>query len=128
MKTTPFHTPDGAIVFPWRPTSDRAFIFPFPPPETFIEGGVIEIPEQFREEHRQGYGILLAVGPGFFSDKGKWRGILPELVPGTEVVFDVSVPWRAIATGQDGEKHLVTMCGATDILGVVNEQHCQTTT
>jgi len=39
MKTTPFHTADGDIVFPWKPTSDRAFIFPSPPPETFIKGG-----------------------------------------------------------------------------------------
>lgn len=120
MKSTPFHAADGSIVFPWKPTSDRAFIFPSPPPETFIEGGVIEIPEQFREEHRQGYGVLLAIGPGFFDRRGKWKSILPDLSPGMEVVYDVSVPWRAIAEGQDGQNHLVVMCGATDILGVVD--------
>lgn len=127
MKSTPFHSTDRDIVFPWKPTSDRAFIFPSPPPETFIEGGVIEIPEHFREEYREGYGVLLAIGPGFFDEKGRWKSVLPELSPGMEVVYDVSVPWRAIAVGQDGEKHLVVMCGATDILGVADGQHCQAT-
>jgi len=111
-------------VFPWKPTSDRAFIFPSPPPETFIKGGVIEIPEQFREDYRQGCGVLLAVGPGFYDRKGRWQSVLPELFPGVEVVFDVFVPWRAIAEGQDGQKYVVVMCGATDILGVTDGQYC----
>jgi hypothetical protein len=119
---TPFHTSEDTIAFPWKPTGDRAFIYPSPPPETFIEGGLIEIPEPFREEYRQGYGILLAVGPGFTDPKGRWKGTLPDLYPGCYVVYDVSVPWRAMAKGQDGENHLVIMCGTGDILGVQKEE------
>lgn len=121
MKTTPFHNADGDVVLSWTPTLDRAFIFPSPPPETFVEGGNIQIPEHLKEEYRQGYGVLLAIGSGFVDAKGRWMGIVPELRPGVEVIYDVTVPWKAIAVGLDGKKYEIVLCGATDILGVVNE-------
>ncbi len=124
---TPFHNKKGRIKFPWSPTGDRVFIFPCPPPETFIEGGVIEIPVQFREDYKKEYGILLAVGPGFTDKAGKWRGTPPELIPGSVVVYDVSVPWRAQVEGLDGNNHVVVLCGVTDILGVDNGQHYKAT-
>lgn len=118
---TPFSTKSGKVKFPWNPTADRVFIFPSPPPETIGEKRIILIPEKFREEHIDQRGILLAVGPGFFDDKGRWNPTPPELVPGVTVIYDYTVPWRALARGQDKEKHLVVLCGVGDILGVVQD-------
>jgi co-chaperonin GroES (HSP10) len=115
---TPFHDKSGNLVFPWAPTADRAFIWPSPPPETFIDGGCIEIPDIYRDEYRKGYGILLAVGRGYYDKRGKWRPTPFELSPGDCVVYDVTVPWREVVEGVDGKKHVVVLCGVTDIQGV----------
>jgi len=115
---TPFHTSEGEIQFPWKPTADRAFIFPSPPPETFIEGGVIRIPETLQLDYRKGYGVLLAVGPGFYNKKGRWCPTLPELSPGCHIYYDVTVPWREVVIGVDGKEHVVVFCGASDIMAV----------
>lgn len=117
-KPTPFHV-RGKVKFPWRPTADRAFIFPCPPPTTYIPGGLICIPEKFQEEYLQGIGVLLAIGPGFFDDKGKWHRIPSDLVPGVYVQYNLEVPWRHIQTAPDGKKYSIVLCGAADISGVV---------
>jgi hypothetical protein len=95
------------------------FIFPCPPPEKYIPGGVIEIPEKLRQEYGQGIGILLAVGPGFFTDKGRWRSVPKDLVPGIYVKYDQTVPWRHIETAPDGKEYSIVLCGVADISGVV---------
>jgi len=117
-RLSPFHV-RGKVRFPWRPTADRVFIFPCPPPTHYIPDGLLEIPEKFQAEYVQGIGILLAIGPGFFDDKGKWHGVPKELVPGVYVKYDQEVPWRHIETGADKKKHAIIFCGASDISGLV---------
>jgi len=117
-KLTPFHV-RGKIKFPWKPTADRVFVYPCPPSETYIPGGHIVIPDAHREFYFQGIGVVLAVGPGFFDNKGKWRGMPTALVPGVFVKYDQTVPWRQIVIAPDGKEYAVVLCGAADISGVV---------
>lgn len=118
-RVTPFHTFRGRVKFPWRPTTDRAFIFSCPPPTHYIPGGLVEIPEVFQAEYIQGIGILLAIGLGFYDDKGKWHSVPSDLVPGVYVKYDQNVPWRHAEMGLDGKMYSLILCGAADISGVV---------
>lgn len=115
---TPFHV-RGKIRFPWKPTLDRAFIFPCPPPTTFIPGGHLIIPDILRGEYTEGIGVLLAIGSGFYDDKGKWHRVSSSLIPGVYVKYDQSVPWRQIETAPDGKQYTIIFCGSSDISGVV---------
>lgn len=116
---TPFHV-RGKLIFPWRPTADRAFIYPCPPPSTFISGGLIEIPDAHKHFYFQGVGVLLAIGPGYHDDEGRWHGVSSDLVPGAFVQFDSSVPWRHVQEAPDGKLYDLILCGARDIHGIVD--------
>jgi hypothetical protein len=118
--TTPFHDENEDIKFPYQPTSDRIFLFPSPPPETFGEG-IIEIPKNQQEFYREGIGIVLAVGSGFFNEKGVWRPVSKLLVPGVKVHFDITVPWEHYVRGLDGEHHRIVLCGSEDIHIIIEE-------
>lgn len=118
-KITPFHI-RGEVRFPWRPTADRAFIFPCPPPTTFVPGGLIQIPEVQQSYYFQGIGVLLAIGSGFFDDKGKWHGVAADLVPGMYVKYNQDVPWRHVEEAPDGKRYPIILCGCSDISGAVD--------
>lgn len=120
ISTSPFHRSDGSIDFPYIASSDRCFIYPSPPPESFGEG-IIQIPEHLQEFYAEGYGILLSVGLGFYHEKGHWISVSPRLQPGVKVHFDIGVPWEEFILGPNGERHRVVLCGVTDIWGVVEE-------
>jgi len=119
---TPFHDKKDKLHFPFRPLRDIAFIFPSPPPETLGDEGKITIPEQFRKFHRDKTGTVLAIGSGYFDKKDRWNPVDPELKPGVKVYFDNTVPWAIEAVGQDGRTYVVTMCGESDILGIVEDE------
>jgi len=121
LKKTPFHTEDGDICFNWQPTSDRLFLYPSSPPTTFGEG-IIHIPDHLQEFYFEGIGIVLAVGPGFFNDKGIWQAPSPALKPGVLVYYDKDVPWKHPFRGPDNVLHQVVFCGALDILAVIEEE------
>jgi hypothetical protein len=126
--STPFHTKKGELEFPVQAMRHIAFIWPTPPPKTFGELGILDIPEQFREDHQDGTGLLLSIGPGVWlrdqkTKKMKWFPPPEELVPGCRVYYDKSVPWNVQVQGLDGEMHKVVYCGFLDIHGlVVNQQ------
>jgi co-chaperonin GroES (HSP10) len=121
LESTPFHNEDGIIEFPYQPTFDRVFIFPSPPPEAFGQG-IIMIPEDQREFYREGVGIVLAVGEGYFNEKGKWCPVPSLLVPGVKVHFDVTVPWEHYIRGLDGDLHRIVLCGTADLSTVIEEE------
>ena len=120
--STPFHTKKGELEFPVQAMRHIAFIWPTPPPKTFGELGILDIPEQFREDHQDGTGLLLSIGPGYWGkdkkNKDKWFQVPEALVPGVRVYFDTSVPWHVMVQGQDGEMHKVVYCGYRDIHGI----------
>jgi co-chaperonin GroES (HSP10) len=116
----PFEDVEGNIQFPLNPTLDRIFLIPSPPPEKFEDTGLIFIPEQFREDYVKHLGIVLAVGPGHYNQKGKWCPVSPKLKPGSLVYYDITVPWRHTAKDVDGVEQLVVLCGASDILGIIS--------
>jgi len=123
---SPFHTKRGKLEFKVQATRHIAYIWPTPPPTTFGTLGLLDIPEQFREEHQDGTGILLSIGPGVWirdkkTKKMKWHVPPKELVPGCKVYYDRSVPWNVQMQGLDGEMHTVVYCGYLDIHGLAVE-------
>jgi len=109
---------DWNVGFGYRPLRDICFIWPFPKPETLGSLGVISIPEQFKKLHKNSYGILLAIGPGYQDDKGRYHSTQPDLIPGTIVLYDKSVPWFIIDKVDDKDTFIV-MCGECDIKGII---------
>lgn len=118
---TPFHDIDGNLKFPYRLLRNQVFIFPTPPPAKVGEERLLYIPEQWKRNHQDKTGIVLAIGPGYQNDEGKWFRPSPELRPGVQVFFDNSVPWGHLITGLDGKKHYVFLCGVSDICGIAEE-------
>jgi len=116
---TPFHDEQGNINFHWNPTADRVFIYPSSPPEKFQEKGLIEIPKLFQDFYQEGIGILLAAGPGFYDERGKWKAVSSLLKPGVKVYYDITVPWKQVVQGLDGKQYVVVLCGESDVLCVL---------
>ena len=116
----PFENLNGELEFPWQPTLDRAFLYPFPLPKKY-GNGLIEIPEAHQEFYKGSKAILLAVGPGFFDKKGKWIPVTDQLKPGQIVCFDNTIPWEYKLKGNDGNMYTVFLCGVNDIYGVFDE-------
>ena len=122
-QTTPFHNKDGVLEFPYRPLRDLVFVFPTPPPEKLGRENLIHIPDRFRKKHQDGTGVVLAIGPGYQNNRGKWECLPPrDLVPGVRVRFDTLVPWGIIVEDSNGEHHYVFICGIADIFGMVEER------
>ena len=118
---TPFHSEKGELVFPYRPLRDLVFIWPDLPPEKLGSEQLIHIPAQFRKKYHNGVGVILAIGPGYTSDKGKYHPTPSELKPGVRVSFDIQVPWGEYFEGQNGKKYYVVICGVSDIRGIIED-------
>lgn len=118
---TPWHNKNGVLKFPYKPTLDRCFIWPTPPPEKVGREKLLYIPKQFERRYQDKTGIILSVGPGYYSKKGKWNPVPSELKPGVKVVFDHSVPWGYRFAGLDGKKHFVFLCGVSDVWCIVGK-------
>jgi len=118
---TPWHDKNGVLKFPYQPLRDLVFIFPTNPPERVGRENLLLIPEQYRRRYQDKTGIILAIGPGYQNDKGKWLRPSEELKPGTKVVFDHSAPWGYHFAGLDRKEYFVFLCGIADIWGVVEK-------
>lgn len=120
---SPFHTEKGELQFKVQATRHIAYIWPTPPPTTIGELGIFELPEGIREDFQDGTGILLSIGPGYWGrnkkKKMRWVPTPEDLVPGSLVYYDKSVPWNVLMEGLDGEMHKVVYCGFRDIHGLV---------
>lgn len=112
LEDTPFYNKETqSVVFPYRPIRDVIFVLQLDIPEKI---GSIFIPEQYREDYSNGYGLVLAVGPGYY-DKGRHKFIPTELEVGQYVIFDKMIPWRMDAVGVDGKSHEVRYMGEQDV-------------
>jgi len=118
---TPWHDKNGVLKFPYKPLRDLVFIFPTSPPEKIGRENLLFIPEQYRRRYQDKTGVILAIGPGYQNDKGKWFRPPPELKPGVRVFFDHSAPWGYYFAGLDGKKYFVFLCGIADIWGMVEK-------
>ena len=115
---TPWTLEDGSINFPYRALHDKVFMWRIPPVPKFIKS-VIEIPKQYLEYYQDGSGIILSVGPGYWSQKGEWIASNEKVKPGTRVMIHKGVPWETRVTGLDGKRYSVTICHVVDIFGVL---------
>jgi len=115
---TPFHSEKGELHFPYQPLRDLVFIYPNSPPEKLGKQQLIHIPEQYRRKYHDGVGVILAIGPGYTNNKGRFYPTPSELKPGVNVVFNIGVPWGMHFEGQDKKKYHVVLCGVADIFGI----------
>ena len=99
----------GAIKFPLRPLGDKIFLFS-DPIETHI--GVIEIPATYRKEKRR-TGTVVAVGKGYYDDKGRYHKTTLEV--GERVSYNFTVPWKMTVKGSDGKDYRVELMGERDV-------------
>jgi len=119
--STPWHDVNGNLKFPGRAIFDRAFIWPLLPEKFEGKEKIIYIPENLRIYFSKGEGILLSVGPGYYSDDGKWHPVTDQLKPGMKVFYDKGVPWGTYVKGLDGKKYFVVLCGAQDIKAILED-------
>jgi len=114
----PFHCiVCGGIQFPIRPLRDLTYLWSDPVPEKV---GSIYIPKMAQESLLNEFGLVLAVGPGYYDKKGKYHPT--ELKPGQRVFYDNTVPWSVYVKTPDGVKHIVKFMGEQDIKGAVTEE------
>ena len=118
---TPWHDEKGELSFPYRPLRDLVFVWPDPPPEVLGKDKLIIIPEKQRKKYHNGIGTILAIGPGYLNDKGKFHSIPSELKSGARVIFDIGVPWGNYFKGQNGKEYYAVLCGVADIWGIVED-------
>jgi co-chaperonin GroES (HSP10) len=112
---------DGKVKFPIKPLNAGLFMWPDPLPQKV---GSLFIPEDYQENYRNSIGIVLAIGPGFFSRK-RDRFIPTEVKPGDRVVFDTSVPWRIPVEGPDGKDYVCWGLAEVDVKGMINCKDCE---
>lgn len=111
----------GKIDFPIQPINAGLFLWPDPLPEKV---GSFFIPEEYQEDHMFSTGIVLAIGPGFFSKKRN-RFIPTEIKAGDRVVFDKDVLWRIPVDDLDGKEQIVWGLAEVDIKGIVQCEGCE---
>jgi hypothetical protein len=103
----------GAIRSPFKAIRDIAFIFPFSEQTTYGEG-IVQIPDSYQKFYKKGKGVLLSIGPGYYTSKG-FRSVNQDLNVGCVVKFDSSVPWVLPVIGTDGKEYPIVVCGEKDI-------------
>ena len=119
--TIPYACPTcNAIHLRYRAIRDVVYLFPTPKPTTFKDGQVIlpdydyGIKHNTQEEFRDSSAIILSMGKGAFTPKGKWLSTA-ELKVGESVGYHKRVPWRIEHVGSDGLTHEIVVCGYQDI-------------
>ncbi len=110
----------GAIKSPFRAIRDIAYIYPFPDRKVYGEG-IIQVPDTYQQFYKKGQGVLLSIGPGYYTNK-IFRPVNPNLKVGCVVRYNSDVFWKDVAIGQDGEEHLLIICGEQDIWWIEDQE------
>jgi co-chaperonin GroES (HSP10) len=105
----------GEDEFPYKAIRDVIFILPVSDPTML---GMLIIPEEYRINHRDEYGMVLSAGPGAYIPRFK-KWIPTTVKPGDVVVYDSGVPTEMYIPDKDGNKHFVKVMGERDLQGIV---------
>lgn len=121
---TPFNCPDcGQIKFPYQPLKNIVCIYPDPLPEKM---GSFYFPSLYAENHRNKFGIVLAIGKGYHDERGKWHPTTAR--PGDRVVYDKDVPWYIMVEALDGKMYHVKYMPELDVKGIVEDDNEEVST
>jgi len=113
LSRTPFYNHETDLMeFGLRTVCDRVLLYPLPPEERYNDG-LIEIPVQYQEFYQSWQAIVLAVGPGYYEQKGNF--VPTTLKVGSLVLFNKDVPWYSTRPGVDGKEHAIVLCGERDV-------------
>ncbi len=111
----PFYcTTCGAFKWRYRAIRSVAFIWPCAGKKIYGTKGLIQIPQEWQEDYKSDFGILLSLGPGHWDNK-RFYPTNSELKPGMRVVYDKTVPWSQEIKGNDGLRYTVKMMDYKDI-------------
>ena len=107
----------GEIEFKYSAIRDVCFILPCKTPEQL---GFLILPDMYKENYRNEYGIVLSIGPGAYIKRfKKW---VPTIVkPGSLVVYDPATPWTINVEASDKQTYLIKIMGERDLSGIVRE-------
>jgi hypothetical protein len=137
-------------LFRWKACRDVSFVWPIPMSDRLGKDKVLVRPDSMNNPEddirgRTGYGILLSMGPGYWSNSSKCCGapVLPTngictrcececryeyrfhpttpIPVGSVVIYDKGVPWKFYERTPSGKPELVIMCGAADVKCVVHD-------
>ena len=97
----PFIDENGNDRFPYQPL--KALVFVLVVPELESINGII-IPEEYRREHSDEYGIVVGVGKGVYVKRFK-RYIPTTVKVGDVVIYDCSIPYNMMIKDRNGVEH-----------------------
>ena len=122
----PFHCDIcGVLEFPLRAIRDILFVWPDPLPKFIGNEKIIEIPLQFREFYKNEFGYVLSIGPGYYDNK-HFIHTDRNIVPGSRIVYDKTIPWTWEVQDSKGISHVVKVFGARDVLAICDETDSNT--
>jgi len=140
LELCPLIDKKGNIHLHRRPLRDICYVWVLPAPTHHGLKQLIEIPEHVRGEYKEGVGILLAAGPGWWGPdvkrrdpfnptrykeqtkeelRYKFHPTSDQLKPGALVKFNKWVPWNDCVPDLKGNDCWVKMCTASDIEGII---------
>jgi len=102
----------NAIKLDYWPTGDKVVIFQDRVAECFGDSEIL-IPESYKEFYIKGRGVILAIGPGYWKQKGVFRPT--QLKVGQYVLYNKEVPSRIHAIANTGKEYELVLCGEQDI-------------
>ena len=109
----PFIDENGNDIFPYQPLKSIVFILVCP--ESEVINGIV-IPEQYRREHSDEYGVVLGIGKGCYIKK--FKKYIPTTVKvGDVVAYNSGIPYEMMIKDRNGIEHLVKYCAEFDIQG-----------
>ena len=113
----PFIDKTGNILFPYKAIRDVVFVLPCKTPEQL---GFLILPETYRENYRNEYGIVLSIGPGAYIKKFK-KYVQTIVKAGDLVVYDPATPWTVNVEAPDCNSYLIKIMGERDISGKIQQ-------
>lgn len=113
-----FCSKTGLIEFPFRAIRDIVFIYPDPLPLFVGKEKVIHVAPEYQKHHLTEFGYVLTTGPGYYDNK-RW---IPndQILIGSRVVYDKTIPWMWDVKDSNGVIHGVKVMGARDLFAVAD--------
>jgi len=107
----------GSLKFPYKALNGIAFVWPKPIEEC---QGKVYIPENIRDNFKTSFGVVLSVGKGCINKKTH-EFVESQVVPGSVVLYDKSIPWKMMIKASDGKEYSVDLMNILDINATVEE-------
>ena len=111
----PFIDENGKDIFPYQPLRSVVFILVVPEREMW---GNFYIPEMYKKDNSDCYGIVVGVGKGEYIKKFK-KWIPTSVKVGDVVAYNAHINdiWEMMVKAKDGKEYRTVYCGEYDLQG-----------